>query len=441
MSKVSIIGGGLAGGEAAWQLARRGIDVSLYEMRPIKSTPAHKTDKFAEIVCSNSFGANDISSPAGILKRELKILNSLIMECAENSQVPAGKALAVDRDIFSSLVTERLSSIPTIKIIRKEISEIPDGAVIIATGPLTSMPLALSLKSLIGDEYLSFYDAVAPIVLAESIDSSVAWKAGRYARGFDYFNCPMDKDQYVAFYEALLSAERVVPHEFEKDCSFYEGCMPIEEVARRGIDTLRFGALKPVGLIDPSTGREPYAVVQLRQDNIEGTMFNLVGFQTSLRYGEQERVFRKIPGLQNAEFVRFGVMHRNIYVNAPRVLDSELRLKTLKENNVDVFIAGQLTGVEGYMESTAMGLVAALNMYCLLKNVPYVVFPRESAIGSLLNYLKNADVNHFQPMNVNLGIFPPLYGKKIKKKTERCQMVAERAIEKISGLASVYDFI
>ncbi|MCL2147486.1 MAG: methylenetetrahydrofolate--tRNA-(uracil(54)-C(5))-methyltransferase (FADH(2)-oxidizing) TrmFO [Synergistaceae bacterium] len=441
MNKVSIVGGGLAGSEAAWQLARRGIEVILFEMRPNKSTPAHKTDKFAEIVCSNSFGANDISSPAGILKRELKIFNSLIMECAENSQVPAGKALAVDRDIFSSLVTERLSSMPTIKIIREEISEPPEGAVIIATGPLTSMPLAQSLKSLIGDDYLSFYDAVAPIILAESIDRSVAWKAGRYERGFDYYNCPMNRDQYIAFYEALVSAQRVVPHEFEKDCSFFEGCMPIEEVARRGIDTLRFGALKPVGLADPGTGREPYAVVQLRQDNIEGTMFNLVGFQTSLRYGEQERVFRSIPGLQNAEFVRFGVMHKNIYVNAPQVLDASLRLVTLKDINADVFLAGQLTGVEGYMESTAMGLVAALNMFCSLKQIPYIVFPRESAIGSLLDYLKNADAKRFQPINVNLGIFPPLHGKKIKSKTERCQMVAGRAIEKTLEMASEYDFI
>jgi methylenetetrahydrofolate--tRNA-(uracil-5-)-methyltransferase len=363
------------------------------------------------------------------------------MECAENSQVPAGKALAVDRDIFSSLVTERVSSMPTIKIIREEISEIPEGAVIIATGPLTSIPLAESLKNSIGDEYLSFYDAVAPIVLAESIDSSVAWKAGRYERGFDYFNCPMDRVQYTAFYEALISAERVLPHEFEKDCSFFEGCMPIEEVAKRGIDTLRFGALKPVGLTDPNTGREPFAVVQLRQDNIEGTMFNLVGFQTGLRYGEQERVFRSIPGLANAEFVRFGVMHRNIYVNAPQVLDSLLRLKSFREKNVDVFLAGQLTGVEGYLESTAMGLVAALNMYCALHNFPFIVFPREGAIGSLLNYLQNADVKHFQPMNVNLGIFPPLYDRKIKNKILRCQMVAERAIEKTLGMTSEYDFI
>jgi methylenetetrahydrofolate--tRNA-(uracil-5-)-methyltransferase len=383
MNKVSVIGGGLAGSEAAWQLARRGIDVDIFEMRPHKNTPAHKTDKFAEIVCSNSFGANDLTSPAGILKYELKAFNSLVMECAEKSQVPAGKALAVDRDIFSSLVTERLASMSNIKIIRKEITDIPEGSVIVATGPLTSTLLAESLKKAIGENYLSFYDAVAPIVMADSIDSGIAWKAGRYGRGKDYFNCPMNKEQYTAFYEALISAERVIPHDFEKDCSFFEGCMPIEQVARRGQDTLRFGALKPVGLIDPSTGFEPYAVVQLRQDNIEGTMFNLVGFQTSLRWGEQERVFKMIPGLQNAEFVRFGVMHKNIYVNAPAVLDSTLRLKSFEKN--DVFLAGQLTGVEGYMESVAMGLVAALNMYCSLNNKPCIVFPRESAIGSLLN--------------------------------------------------------
>jgi methylenetetrahydrofolate--tRNA-(uracil-5-)-methyltransferase len=439
MNKVSVIGGGFAGSEAAWQLARRGIDVTIYEMRPNKSTPAHTTDKLAEIVCSNSFGANDISSSAGILKRELKIFNSLIMECAENSQVPAGKALAVDREIFSSLVTERLASMSNIRIIREEISDIPEGAVIIATGPLTSTSLAESLMNAIGENYLSFYDAVAPIVLEESIDGSVAWKAGRYGRDKDYYNCPMNKDQYTAFYNALLSAERVVPHDFERECSFFEGCMPVEQVARRGTDTLRFGALKPVGLIDPNTGLEPYAVVQLRQDNIEGTMFNLVGFQTGLRHGEQERVFRMIPGLQNAEFARFGVMHRNIYVNAPAVLDSALRLKSFKEEYV--FVAGQLTGVEGYMESVAMGLVASLNMYCSLKNKPDIVFPRESAVGSLLNYLKNADTGSFQPMNVNLGIFPQLGGKKIKSKTERCQMVAERAIKATLEMVQEHDFI
>jgi methylenetetrahydrofolate--tRNA-(uracil-5-)-methyltransferase len=440
MNRVSVIGGGLAGSEAAWQLARRGVDVSIYEMRPNKSTPAHKTDKLAEIVCSNSFGANDISSPAGILKLELKYFNSFIMECAENSQVPAGKALAVDREIFSALVTERLTLMPNVKLIREEVSEMPEGAVIIATGPLTSTPLAEFLKSSIGENYLSFYDAVAPIVMAESIDGNIAWKAGRYERGFDYYNCPMNRDQYIKFHDALIQAERVVPHDFEKECSFFEGCVPIEQIARRGIDTLRFGALKPVGLIDPNIGREPYAVVQLRQDNIEATMFNLVGFQTSLRHGEQERVFRMIPGLQNAEFVRFGVMHKNIYVNAPAVLDSTLRVRIFKKNNQDVFLAGQLTGVEGYMESTAMGLVAALNMYNSLKNLPDIVFPRESAIGSLLNYLSNADVKHFQPMNVNLGIFPPIEGVKFKSKLERCQMVAKRAIESISGVAQ-NDFI
>lgn len=438
MNRVSVIGGGLAGSEAAWQLARRGVDVDIYEMRPNISTPAHQTGMLAEIVCSNSFGANDISSPAGILKHELKTLGSLIIECAENSQIPAGKALAVDRNIFSSLVTERLTSMSNIKIIREEVKKIPEAAVIVATGPLTSMPLALSLKNLTGEDYFSFYDAVAPIVMTESIDRSIAWKAGRYGRGNDYFNCPLNKEQYVAFYDALISAERTVPHDFETDSSFFEGCMPVEQVARRGIDTLRFGALKPVGLPDPETGREPYAVVQLRQDNIEGTMFNLVGFQTSLRHKEQARVFRMIPGLQSAEFVRFGVMHRNIYVNAPAVLDSELRLKS--REGKDVFLAGQLTGVEGYMESTAMGLVAAINMYCSLNNIPSVVFPRESAIGSLLNYLKNADIKHFQPMNVNLGIFPPLEGAKTKIKTERCQLVARRAIGKISEMLQEHDF-
>lgn len=435
---IKIIGAGLAGSEAAWQLAQRGHKIALYEMRPEKYTGAHKTDGFAEVVCSNSFGADDLSSPAGILKMELRLMRSLILECADRSKVPAGKALAIDRELFSSLVTEKISNHPNIEIFRQEITDISEltaGTTIIATGPLTSMPLAESLKCALGEGYFSFFDAIAPIVMTDSIDMNVVWRGGRYGRGDDYLNCPMNKEQYLSFIDSLLTAERAVPHDFERDCSFFEGCMPVEQVARRGVETLRFGAMRPVGLPDPRTGHEPYSVVQLRQDNSDGTMFNLVGFQTSLKFGEQARVFRMIPGLENAEFARFGVMHRNIYVNAPGVLDAQLRLK----NAPQIFIAGQLTGVEGYMESTAMGIAAAINAHCVLSGRDFLVFPRESAMGSLLHYLGTSDIKNFQPMNVNLGIFPPLEGKKIKKKQERCEAVAARAIAKfeaaLNGLA------
>ncbi|NLB83916.1 MAG: methylenetetrahydrofolate--tRNA-(uracil(54)-C(5))-methyltransferase (FADH(2)-oxidizing) TrmFO [Synergistaceae bacterium] len=420
---VSVVGGGLAGSEAAWQLAERGIPVTLFEMRPLNTTPAHSTDRLAEIVCSNSFGADSQSSPAGILKRELRRMGSLILRCADESSLPAGKALAVDRDIFSRLVTERLKSHPLVTIRREECTVLPSGPVIIATGPLTSPSLAEKLADVAGEGYLSFFDAVAPVVTLESIDKRKAFRSGRWGQEADYYNCPFTREEYEAFWHALTTAERAVPHDFEDSPSWFEGCLPVEVMASRGIDTLRFGPMRPVGLPLPETGKDAWAVVQLRQDNREGTLYNLVGFQTSLRWGEQERVFRMIPGLEEAEFARFGVMHRNIYVNAPAVLDPHLRFRSGRE---DLFLAGQITGVEGYMESTAMGLAAALNMAALLEGTSFPEWPRLTAMGSLLHYLSDAHEKGFHPMNVNLGIFPPLE-QKVRKKALRCEMVSERA--------------
>ncbi|MBR1437992.1 MAG: methylenetetrahydrofolate--tRNA-(uracil(54)-C(5))-methyltransferase (FADH(2)-oxidizing) TrmFO, partial [Synergistaceae bacterium] len=363
MNDIIVIGAGLAGCEAAYQLAERGFRVELYEMRPTLLTPAHKTGMLAEIVCSNSLGSenkNDRVSAAGILKEELALMKSLILSCAEASRVPAGGALAVDREKFSALVTERITNHKNITLIREEYTDIPKTPAVISSGPLTSDRLAEKLKAIAG-ERIYFYDAVAPVIMKNSIDTSKVFVSGRYGRGDDYINCPMNKDEYSAFYDALIHAERNVPHDFEKG-KYFEGCMPVEALAERGVDTLRFGPMKPRGLTDPRTGREPYAAVQLRQDNSEGTLFNLVGFQTGLKWPEQKRVFSMIPGLENAEFVRLGVMHRNTSVNAPAVLDEFLRLKA-KQN---VFLAGQITGVEGYMESTAMGLVAGINASSLL---------------------------------------------------------------------------
>jgi methylenetetrahydrofolate--tRNA-(uracil-5-)-methyltransferase len=423
--RVTVVGGGLAGSEAAWQLARRGIPVLLMEMRPGKTTPAHSTERLAEVVCSNSFGADGAASPAGILKNELRRLGSLVLACADEARVPAGKALAVDREIFSRKVTERLEGCPLVTIVRQECVSLPDGPAIIASGPLTSPALAGLLRGEAGSEYLSFFDAVAPVVLADSIDMTVAFRRGRWGQEEDYINCPFTKERYEAFWNALVSAERALPHDFEDSPSWFEGCLPVEVMASRGIDTLRFGPLRPVGLPLPDSGEEAWAVVQLRQDNREGTLYNLVGFQTSLRWGEQERVFRMIPGLEKAEFARFGVMHRNIYVNAPAVLDSRLRFRNGRR---DLFLAGQITGVEGYMESTAMGCVAAMNACALVKNEPFPEWPRETAIGSLLHYLADARSGHFQPMNMNLGILPPLE-MKIRNKALRCEHVAARASE------------
>lgn len=424
MSKVYVIGGGLAGSEAAWQLAKRGIKVILFEMRPKVMTPAHQTGYLAELVCSNSLGAQGLDTASGLLKEELRLLDSVILECAYASKVPAGKALAVDRERFAKLVSEKVSSNPLIEIVREEVKEIPDdGEVIIATGPLTSPSLAQKLKEFLGSEYLYFYDAVSPIVTYESLNMERIFKGSRYGVGEDYLNCPMTKEEYEAFWEALVSAERHPLHPFE-DPKYFEGCLPIEVIASRGKETLLYGPLKPVGLIDPKTGKEPYAVVQLRKENVEGTLYNLVGFQTNLKWSEQKRVFSMIPGLENAEFVRYGVMHRNIFINSPILLDRSLRLKRDRR----LLFAGQIVGVEGYMESTAMGLVAALSVI----SDGRVEFPEETMIGSLLRYITTADARNFQPMNANFGILPPLETKE-RDKTKRKIKLSDRAIRALTN--------
>jgi len=418
-----VIGGGLAGSEAAWQLARRGVKVELWEMRPRKMTPAHNTPYLAELVCSNSLRAEGLSNAAGLLKEEMRLAGSLIMKCAEKWRVPAGKALAVDREGFSAEVTAALEGLPNVTIIREEVVQIPpEGIVILATGPLTSPSLAESLKGLLGEEYLFFYDAVSPIVTAASLNYQKIFRASRYGQGEDYLNCPLNKEEYLRFYEALIQAERHPLHPFEEE-KVFEGCLPIEILARRGVDTLRYGPMKPVGLIDPATGREPYAVVQLRRDNREGTLYNLVGFQTNLKWGEQERVFRLIPGLEEAEFVRYGVMHRNTYVNAPRVLLPTLQLK--KETRI--FLAGQLAGVEGYIESAAMGLLAGLNALCFLRGLEPLVPPPETAHGALVHYITDPLHDPLQPMNINFGLFPPL-GLKIRDRIQRNLALSQRAL-------------
>ncbi|MDR1137416.1 MAG: methylenetetrahydrofolate--tRNA-(uracil(54)-C(5))-methyltransferase (FADH(2)-oxidizing) TrmFO [Synergistaceae bacterium] len=421
-----IVGGGLAGSEAAFQLASRGVKVFLYEMRPYKSTPAHSTGKLAELVCSNSLGADTVSSPAGILKQELRMLDSLVIGCADRAKIPAGKALAVDREIFSGLVTDAIEANGNIEIIHEEATEIPRRAAIIAAGPLMSGGIAEAVENTAGMR-LSFFDAAAPIVTLESIDMSRAYLADRYGGGGgDYINCPMDKMRYETFRGALVAAERAVTHKSDEHVEYFEGCLPIEVMAERGMDTMRFGPLRPVGLADPSTGREPYAVVQLRRDNAAGTLYNLVGFQTNLKWPEQDRTFRMIPALENAVFVRHGVMHRNSFVCAPASLDGYLRPASggavLRR---DLFLAGQITGVEGYVESTAMGLAAALFMHAVLLERALPEFPAATAIGSLLRYLKEAEPSTFQPMNVNLGIFPKLKFPKKLSKPERCAMYAE----------------
>lgn len=416
MTAVKIIGGGLAGSEAAWQLLKRGIPVCLYEMRPAVSTEVHKTDKLGELVCSNSLGSSAATSASGLLQEELQALDSLIMKAALKFSVPAGKALAVDREKFSDFITDTLLQNPLFELKREEITEIPDENCIIASGPLTSPALAEKLQKLLGGNYLYFYDAVAPVIELGSVDMNIAYRRDRYAdyEGGDYINCPMDRSQYMKFYEALISAERAPLHNFENNAKYFEGCMPVEVIASRGVDTLRFGPLRPVGLSDPRSGNHPYAVVQLRQDNQEGTLYNIVGFQTNLRWKEQERVFRLIPGLEHAEFVRFGVMHRNIYVNAPQCLDEYLRPRGQEK----LFLAGQITGVEGYLESTAMGLLAGLNMCQRLSGRELLSWPPESAIGALLFRLHDATNTKFNPVNANMGIFPELH-EKIKGRKER----------------------
>lgn len=424
-TELIIIGGGLAGSEAAWQAACQGVKVKLYEMRPAKFTPAHETPYLAELVCSNSFRANNLENAVGLLKEEMRILNSLIMKSADNNSIPAGGALAVDREKFSLEITNRLENHPLVEIIREEITEIPqDKVVIIATGPLTSPALAEEIKKLTGEDYFHFFDAAAPIVTKESINFDVCFWASRYDKGGsnDYLNCPLTEEEYDRFYEFLINAERNVPKDFEKEIHF-EGCMPIEVLAKRGRETLLYGPLKPVGIIDPRTGQRPYAVVQLRRDNKEGTLFNLVGFQTSLKWGEQKKLLQLIPGLENAEIVRYGVMHKNTYISSPNLLAPTMQLKSSSK----IFFAGQITGVEGYVESASNGLVAGLNAARLLKNQELLVFPVETATGALCNYITTAEAKNFQPMNITFGLIPPL-GQKIKNKKLRNKTLAERAI-------------
>ncbi|NHM25917.1 FADH(2)-oxidizing methylenetetrahydrofolate--tRNA-(uracil(54)-C(5))-methyltransferase TrmFO [Desulfofundulus sp. TPOSR] len=426
---VTVIGAGLAGAEAAWQLARRNIPVKLYEMRPHKFTPAHHTGFFAELVCSNSLRAIALENAVGLLKEEMRRLDSLIMACASKHRVPAGGALAVDREGFARAVTEILENHPLVEICREEAADIPrEGIVVLATGPLTSEAMSRSLRNLTGVEYLYFYDAVAPIVTRESINFDKVFCSSRYGKGEgEYINCPMTKEEYERFQEALATAERAPRKEFEKEINF-EGCLPIEVLARRGKDAMRYGPLKPVGLIDPRTGRQPYAVVQLRQDNAAGTLYNLVGFQTHLKWDEQKRVFRMIPGLEEAEFVRFGVMHRNTYVNSPILLYPTFECK----KRAGLFLAGQMTGVEGYVESAASGLMAGVNAARLYRGQRPVVFPPETAHGSLAHYITSADPKHFQPMNVNFGLFPPL-DENIRDRRRRNLALAQRALETLEG--------
>ena len=423
MEKVKVIGAGLAGSEAAWQLAQRGIQVELYEMKPHKKSPAHHTDTFAELVCSNSLRGDKLENAVGLLKEELRRMGSLIMECADATRVEAGGCLAVDRHGFSQLVTEKIRNHPNITVIAGEVTEVPEGPVIIATGPLTSDALSDAIGKYFGTGYLHFFDAAAPLVTAESIDMNEAWFQSRYDRGTaDYINCAMNREQYENFVKELISAEEAEVHGFE-DKNVFEGCMPVEVMARRGQDTLRYGPLKPVGLTDPKTGREPYAVVQLRQDNAAKSVYNLVGFQTHLKFGEQKRVFSMIPALKDAEFVRYGVMHQNTFLQSPMLLDKYYA----DRRNPLVAFAGQMTGVEGYVESTASGFLAAVAMAAKVQGKELPDFPKETAIGALGLYVSDSRVDNFQPMNINFSIIAPLE-KRIKKKAEKNLAIANRAL-------------
>ena len=441
---INVIGGGLAGCEAAYQIAKRGIKVKLYEMKPIKFSPAHSNKDLAEVVCSNSFKSNLLTNACGLLKEELRILDSLLIKCADETSVPAGQALAVDREKFSELVTEKIKENPNIEIINEEVENIEEDAItIIATGPLTSEKLSKKILELTGEDKLYFYDAAAPIVSKESINFDIAFYGDRYSQEKkkdetieewksrqrnetkDYINLPMNKEEYEKFVEELINAEIVNLHEFENK-EIFEGCMPIEIMAKRGLDTLRFGPLKPVGFDDPRTAKRPYALVQLRQDNSEGTIFNMVGFQTNLKFGEQKRVFSLIPGLENAEFIKYGVMHRNTYINSSKLLDKTYNLKS----NTNIFFAGQISGVEGYVESISSGMIAGLNAVSKFENKDEIIFPNTTVIGALSEYISTENKN-FQPMNANFGILPNLE-EKIKDKKLRYSKLAERSLQQFS---------
>ena len=430
---VTIVGGGLAGSEAAWQLAERGHEVTIHEMRPVRGTDAHKTDRLAELVCSNTFKSTETSNAHGLLKAEMRLLGCMILECADAARVPGGSALTVDRDVFSAAVQERVESHPLVSIVREEATSLPSPG-IVATGPLTSSALADAIRQRLGVDSLAFYDAIAPIIAYDSIDHDVVFRASRYGKETmegegdgAYLNCPMSREQYEAFLDALSAADQATAHEFDK-VPYFEGCMPAEEMARRGRESLRFGPMKPVGLTDPRTGREAYAVVQLRMEDRAGRMWNLVGFQTRLRYPEQQRVFRMIPGLENAEFLRFGSIHRNSYLNAPASLSPHLALR----DEPTTLFAGQLTGVEGYTESTATGLLAGINLSRLLGGAEAVVPPPTTMLGALYRYMREADPKHFQPMNANFGLVDDL-GVRVRDKRAKKEQMAARALEHMSA--------
>ena len=427
--KINVIGAGLAGCEAAKQIASAGVEVRLYEMKPKKKTPAHKTDLFGELVCSNSLKAMRVESAAGLLKEEMRRLNSFLMRCADQCQVPAGGALAVDREGFARTITERLSACDNIEIVSEEVSELPEGDVVVASGPLSSDAIAGTIRTLCGEEGLHFYDAVAPIVTLESVDLSSAFFASRYDKGTaDYVNCPMNKEEYLRFVTELANAQEAAVHGFD-DGAVFEGCMPVEVMARRGVDTLRYGPLKPVGLIDPRTGKDNYAVVQLRKDNAEGTLYNLVGFQTHLTFGEQKRVFSMIPALHDAEFVRYGVMHRNTFLNSPHLLDRYYRLRSEPR----ISCAGQMTGVEGYVESAASGMLVGIETAARLLGLPPVDFPQETAVGALAQYISSGSIGEFQPMNINFGIISPL-GYRVKGKRNKNAEISARSLKWIEQM-------
>ncbi|MDQ0876452.1 methylenetetrahydrofolate--tRNA-(uracil-5-)-methyltransferase [Paenibacillus sp. V4I3] len=431
--RVTVIGAGLAGSEAAWQIARQGVPVTLYEMRNVRKTPAHITDQFAELVCSNSLRSNGLTNAVGVLKEEMRRMDSLILSCADEHAVPAGGALAVDRDGFSQAVTTTLRNHPLIEVRNEEVQTLPEGITVVASGPLTSPALSAGLKELMGEEYLYFYDAAAPIVEKDSIDMNKVYLASRYDKGeAAYLNCPMTEEEFNVFYEALITAEVAELKEFEKEI-YFEGCMPLEVMAKRGRQTVLFGPMKPVGLINPHTGKMPHAVVQLRQDNAAGTLYNLVGFQTHLKWGEQKRVLSLIPGLEQAEFVRYGVMHRNTFINSPKLLEPTYQFKR-REN---LFFAGQMTGVEGYVESAASGLIAGMNAGRLAKGQPCLVVPEETTLGSMANYITTADFKHFQPMNANFGLLPQL-PERIRNKKEKYEKLANRALESIQNFTKTY---
>ncbi|GED58194.1 FADH(2)-oxidizing methylenetetrahydrofolate--tRNA-(uracil(54)-C(5))-methyltransferase TrmFO [Brevibacillus formosus] len=425
---ITVVGAGLAGSEAAWQIAQAGVKVRLYEMRPKTQTPAHHTDKFAELVCSNSLRANTLTNAVGVLKEEMRRLNSVIIDAADRCAVPAGGALAVDRHEFAAHVTDAVRNHPLVEVVSEEITEIPDGIVVIATGPLTSPALSTKLKELTGEEYLYFYDAAAPIIEKDSIDMNKVFVASRYDKGeAAYLNCPMTEEEFNRFYDALISAETVPLKEFEKEI-FFEGCMPIEVLAKRGHKTMTFGPMKPVGLVDPRTGKKSYAVVQLRQDNSAATLYNIVGFQTHLKWPDQKRVFSLIPGLENCEIVRYGVMHRNTFINSPKLLKPTYQYK----DRETLFFAGQMTGVEGYVESAASGLLAGINAARLAKGEELIVLPPETIMGSMARYITTADPKHFQPMNANFGLVPE-WPERIRDKRLKNEKLAERALDTIQN--------